>query len=322
MKRALNSGLAAVLFAYALVASAQSFPVKPLRMIVGFAPGGTSDILARILAHHMGESLRQPIVVENRPGAVGAIASELVAKSAPDGHTLLLGSIGSEAILPSLRTNLPYDPVKDLLPVSLTGLAGTVLAVRANLPAQSVRDLVALAKANPGKLTFASGGTGSAMQMAAELFKFAAGISMVDVPFKGNAPALAEVVSGRVDLIFSVPPPAMPHAKAGNLRLLGVSTTRRLTGLSDTPTIAESGVPGYEMSIWYGIFVSGGTPLQIAARLAGEAKKALDIPKVRDELLAQGLEPATNTPAEFRKFVNDEMAKWAKVIKAADIRAN
>jgi tripartite-type tricarboxylate transporter receptor subunit TctC len=310
--KAVLLGLAGLLVMNAPFAAAQSFPVKPLRIMVGFAPGGTNDILARILARHA-------IVVENRAGGVGVIASEVVAKATPDGHTLLLGSLGTQALLPSLRTRMPYDPVNDLLPVSLVGLAGTVLAVKADLPAHSVRELIALAKASPGKLTFASGGNGSVMQLAAELFKLAAGVDMLDIPYKGNAPALADVVSGRVDLIFSPTPPAQPLEKAGKLRFLGVSTAKRLPGLANTPPIAESGVPEYEMSIWYGLFTTGGTPPATAARLAAEVRRTLDIPKVRQQLLAEGLDPAPNTPAEFRKFVNDEMAKWARVIKAANI---
>jgi tripartite-type tricarboxylate transporter receptor subunit TctC len=315
-------GFSAFLIAHSPVVCAQQFPTKPLRIMVGFAPGGTNDILARVLSAHMGESLGQPIVVENRAGAVGVIASDAVAKAAPDGHTLLLGSLGTQGILPALRKSMPYDPVKDLLPVSLVGLTGTVLAVRQNLPAQTVRDLIALAKASPGKLTFASGGSGSVMQMAAELFKLAAGVDMLDVPYKGNAPALADVASGQVDVIFSPTAPAQPLEQAGKLRFLGVSTTQRLPGLANTAPIAELGLPGYEVAIWYGLFATGGTPANIASRLAGEVRKALAVPKVREHLLAEGLEAAPNTPAEFAKFVNDELAKWARVVKSANIQPN
>lgn len=300
----------------------QAFPSKPLRMIVGFAPGGTNDILARVIAPRMAASLGQPVVVENRPGATGIIAAEVVAKSAPDGLTLLLGSTGSQTIVPSLRSNMPYDPVKDLLPVSLVGVAGTVLAVRADLPAQTVRELVALARANPGKLSYASSGNGSTQHLGGALFNLVAKVDMLHVPYRGNAPALADVVGGQVDMMFSAAPPALPLVKAGKLRLLGVSTAGRLPGLEDIPTIAESGVPGYEMSTWYGVFASGGTQLATAARIAAEVKKAIDIPQVRELILAQGVEPAANTPEEYRSFVNDEMAKWARVVKAANIRAD
>jgi len=320
----LAAAFAAVLAQAALgqTDTSQSYPAKALRMIVGFAPGGTNDILARVIAPRMAASLGQPVVVENRPGATGVIGSEVVAKSAPDGLTLLLGSTGSQTIVPSLRSNMPYDPVKDLLPVSLVGVAGTVLAVRADLPAKTVRELVALARANPGKLSYASSGNGSTQHLGGALFNLVARVDMLHVPYKGNAPALADVVGGQVDMMFSAAPPALPLAKAGKLRLLGVSTTGRLAGLEDIPTIAESGVPGYEMSTWYGVFTSGGTPAAIATRIAVEVKKAIEIPPVRDLFLAQGVEPVANTPEEYRSFVNDEMAKWGKVVRAANIRAD
>lgn len=321
MKTTLQSGLALLCLAFAAVVGAQPSPAKPIRMLVGFAPGGANDLLARIVGQRMSESLGQAVVVDNRTGAAGIIASEIVAKAASDGHTLLLGSIGAQVFVPLLRAKMPYDPVQDLLPVSLVGVAGTVLVVRTSLPVQSVRELVAFAKEHPGKLTFGSGGNGNSLHIAAELFKYTAGVNMLHVPYKGNAPALAAVVGGEVDLLFSAPPPALPLVKAGKLRMLGVSTTRRLTGLENVPTIAESGVPGYEMSSWYGVFASGGTPAKTAAHLAAEVKKALEIPQVHEQILVQGIEPQASTPAEFRKFVNDELAKWGKVIRAANIQA-
>jgi tripartite-type tricarboxylate transporter receptor subunit TctC len=303
-------------------ANAQSLQEKPIRILVGFAAGGANDVLARILAKEMSENLGQPVVVDNRPGAAGVIAADMVAKAAPDGHTLILGSIGTQSFVPILREGkLPYNPDKDLLPVSIVGVAGAVLTVRADLPAKSVAELVALAKASPGKYTFGSGGTGNSLHIAGELFKHVAGVDLLHVPYKGNAPALNAVAGGEIDMLFSAPLPVIPLAKSGKVRMLGVSTTRRLSGLDDVPTIAEAGVPNYEMGSWYGVFTTGGTPPQVASQLAGEIKKVLEDPKVKEQVLAQGIEPLANSPEEFGRFVADELVRWRKVFKAANISA-
>ena len=299
---------------------AQTLQAKPIRILVGFAAGGANDVLARILARHMSENLGQPVVVDNRPGASGVIAADMVAKAAPDGHTLILGSIGTQSFVPILREGkMPYDPDKDLLPVSMVGVAGTVLTVRADLPAKSVVEVVALAKASPGKYTFGSGGNGNSLHIAGELFKYVAGVDLLHVPYKGNAPALNAVAAGEVDMLFSAPLPVIPLAKAGRVRMLGVSTNRRLNGLEDVPPISESGVPGYEMGSWYGVFTTGGTPSPIAEQLAAEVRKVLDDPAVKEQVLAQGIEPVADSPAQFARFVKEESEKWKKVFKAANI---
>jgi tripartite-type tricarboxylate transporter receptor subunit TctC len=317
----LKSLLAALCVAFALPAAAQDYPNKPIRMMVGFPPGGTNDILARVIAQRLSDALGQPVVVDNRPGATGVIAAEMVARAAPDGHTLLLGSTGSQTIVPALQ-KLPYDPINDLQPVSLVGVAGLVLCVNPNVPANSVRELVELARSKPGQLTYASSGNGSTLHFGGELFKVLAGVHIVHIPYKGNAPALTDVMGGQVDMTFSAVPPALPHAKAGKLRMLGVSTVKRMHGLEDVPTIAEAGVPGYEMSTWYGVFAPGGMPAAITDRLAAEVAKAINEPQVRDQFLAQSVEPRANTPVEFRKLVNDEIANWTKLVKSSGIRAD
>jgi len=297
-----------------------TYPQRPLRMMVGFAPGGANDLLARIIGQRLSESFGQPVVVDNRTGAAGIIASEVVARAQPDAHTLLLGSIGAQLFVPLIRgASMPYDTRRDLLPVSQVGQAGTVLVVRSGFPAKSVKELVAYAAANPGKLTYGSAGFGNSLHIATELFRIAAGIDLLHVPYKGNAPALAAVIGGQLDLLFSAVPPALPLAEVGKLRMLGVSTARRLTGIESVPTIAEAGVPGYEMASWYGVFTRAGSPGAAVNRLATEIASAVQAPKTREMMLAQGIEPQSGTPAQFQTFLDREFAKWAKVIRAANI---
>ena len=313
-------GLAGLLGAVT-VAFAQ-YPSKPLRMLVGFPPGGANDIVARITAQKLSETLGQAVVVENRPGNAGVVAAEALAKSVPDGYTLMLGSTGTNSIAPALTTKLPYDPVNAFVPVGLVGIAPSALVVNANVPAQSVRELVALARSRPGKLTYASSGNGTTLHLGGELFKLMAGVDMVHIPYKGNAQALNDVIGGQVDMILSALPPALPLAKAGKVRILGIAMPERLRSLPEIPTVAEQGLPGYEMSTWYGVFVPAGTPPEVTERIGTELRRGTADPKVRDLILAQGIEPLSDTPAEFRAFVNAELAKWAKVVKAAGIKGD
>jgi tripartite-type tricarboxylate transporter receptor subunit TctC len=296
------------------------YPQRPLRMMVGFAPGGANDLLARIVGQRLSEALGQPVIIDNRTGAAGVIASEVVVRSQPDAHTLLLGSIGAQLFVPLIRgASMPYDSRRDLLPVSQVGQAGTVLVVRSDFPAKSVKELIAYAAAHPGKLTYGSAGVGNSLHIATELFRIAAGVELLHVPYKGNAPALAAVIGGQLDMLFSAVPPALPLAEAGKLRMLGVSTARRLTGIESIPTIAEAGVAGYEMSSWYGVFTRAGSPAEAVTRLALEIAGAVRSPKVREMMLAQGVEPLSGTPAQFQAFIDREFAKWSKVIRTANI---
>jgi tripartite-type tricarboxylate transporter receptor subunit TctC len=290
-------------------------------MLVGFPPGGANDLMARIVAQKLSESLGQPVVVENRPGASGVIAAEALAHAAPDGYTLMLGSTGTNTIAPALTAKLPYDPVRDLAPVGLVGIASSALVVNSQVPAQNVAELVALARARPGKLTYASSGNGTTLHLGGELFKLLAGVDLLHVPYKGNAQALNDVAGGQVDLIFSALPPVLPLAKSGKVRILGVGMPQRLRSAPDLPTIAEQGVAGYEMWTWYGVFTTGGSPAEAIERISRDLRAALADAKAREQIAAQGAEASPGTPAELRALVAAELEKWARVAKSAGIKA-
>ena len=319
--RALRALLCIASLLLACQATAQH-PTKPVRMLVGFPPGGANDIVARIAAQKLAETLGQPVVVENRPGNAGVVAAEALAKSAPDAYTLMLGSTGTNVIAPALNSKLPYDPVNAFTPIGLVGVAPSAMVVNAAVPAQSVREFIALAKARPGKLTYASSGNGTTLHLGGELFKLMAGVDLVHIPYKGNAQALNDVIGGQVDMIFSALPPALPLAKAGKVRILGVAMPERLRSMPEMPTVAEQGLPGYEMSTWYGVFAPAGSPVEAIERIAAELRRAVVDPKVRELIIAQGIEPVSSTPAEFRTFVNAELEKWARVVKAAGVKSD
>ena len=308
--------------AFAVPALAQTYPSKPVRMLVGFPPGGANDIVARLVAQKLGEDLGQPVVVENRPGNTGVIAAEMVAHAAPDGYTLFLGSTGTNSIAPSLMPKFPFDPIRDLAAVSLVGVAPSCLVVNAGVPAQNVREFVALAKSRPGRLTYASSGNGTTLHLGGELFKQTAGVELVHVPYKGNAQALNDVIGGQVDMIISALPPALPLAKAGKLRILGVTTLERLASAPELATVAEQGLPGFEIGTWYGVFATGGSPPETIERLAAALRRSMADAKLREQFAAQGIDPASSAPSEFRAFVGAEIAKWARVVKAAGIKAD
>jgi tripartite-type tricarboxylate transporter receptor subunit TctC len=297
---------------------AQTFPNRPLRMIVGFPPGGPTDLVARLAAQHLSEKLGQQVVTDNRPGAGGSVAGMLMAKAAPDGHTLFTASNGEIAISPNLYKKMAYDPAQDLAPVSRIGSSQLVLLVHPAVAAQSVKELVALAKAKPGTINFASSGVGSTAQLSAELFKTLAGIDIVHVPYKGAGPALADLMGGQVQMLITGFSAALVHIKSGKLRALGVTGAQRVKAMPDLPTIGET-VPGYQMNSWYGLFAPAGTPPPIINRLQGEIAAMVKRQDMSDRFISLGLEADASTPQEFAVQIKDEIGKWAKVIKLARV---
>jgi len=301
-------------------AHAEVYPSKPVRMIVAYPPGGGTDIVGRMVAQKLGEALGQPVVVENRGGASGNIGTELAARAVPDGYTVLMGNVAPNAINVSLFRNLPYDPVADFAPVTLVASTPNILVVHPTTPARTVKEVIALAKAKPGALNFASAGVGSSSHLAGELFRILAGADIVHVPYKGAGPAMVDVLSGQVQLYFATMPAAMPHVKSGKLAPVAVTSARRSQALPGLPTIAESGVSGYEASTWYGLLAPARTPGAAVARLHQGVVKILADAAVREKLADQGFEPVGDSPGEFAAYIKSEIAKWGKVIRDAGIR--
>ena len=300
-------------------AGAADFPTRPIRLIVGAAPGGGSDFVARAISPKVAEILGQPVVVDNRGGAAGLVASELVAKSPPDGYTLLL-VFANFATFPSLNKQLPFDPEKDLVPVSDIATSPLVLTVSLSLPAKDVQGVIAAAKS--GSLNYASPGTGSMGHLAAELFQSMAGVKMTHIPYKGGGPAIIGLLGGQVDLYFSTPAAAVAQMKAGKLRALAVTGSKRSDFAPELPTLAEAGLPGYEVSGWFGVFAPAGTPQPIIDAVSGAIAKAVQDPAIRSALAKDGDSPVGNTPSQFAKEVQADIAKWRKVIKDAHIQTD
>jgi len=298
-------------------AAEPAYPSKPIRMLVGFSPGGGTDIAARIIGKKLSEMWNQQVVIDNRAGAGGLVAFEMTAKANPDGYTLLATS-PSFAIQPSIAGKLPFDPIRDFAPITQASAAPYLLVVYPGVEAKSVKELIGLAKANPGKLNYASGGVGSAQHLAAELFGYMAGINIVHVPFKG-AVNIPEVIAGRVQMLFSGLPQGLPHVQAGRLRALGVTTPARSSAIPDVPTIAEAGVPGYDVTVWYGILATGRTPKAVVDKLNAGIVQALRSADVRQQLSVMGLEPVGNASAEFAAKIRTEIVQWAAVAKRAGI---
>jgi tripartite-type tricarboxylate transporter receptor subunit TctC len=297
----------------------QTFPVKPVRLVVGFPPGGANDILARLVGARMQEAWGQTVIVDNKPGANAIIGTELVAKSAPDGYTLLIGASGAMTFNPGLYAKLPYDPVRDFAPVTMLGSFPLVLAVNPALPAQSLKELVALAKASPGKLNYGAGST--PFQLAAEMLNVQAGLRINHIPYKGSAATVTAVMANDVQLTFVDAPPAMAQIKAGRLRALAVTSRARAAVLPDVPTMIEAGMGQYEVVLWTSLFAPAGTPRPVLEAIHAQALKALQVPEVRERMAALGIDPVGNTPEQLGAILRADLEKWTAVAKSAGVKA-
>jgi tripartite-type tricarboxylate transporter receptor subunit TctC len=324
MKRLLVPTLAMLATLLCLIGPAQAqeanYPSKPIRLVVGFAPGGGTDIVARLLATKVGEDFGQAVVVENRPGASGTMAAGQVAKAKPDGYTLMMGVISLNTILPSLYASLPFDPIKDFVPVTMTGSLPHIIVVHPSLPVHSIKELIAYAKANPGVANFPSAGNGTTPHIAGELFKHMTGVNMVHIPYKSSGQSIPDLVSGRVTVGFDTYAAAAPLVRAGQVRAIAVTSAKRLPEFPDLPTVEEAGLPGYRFATWYGIFAPAGTPPAIVNKLHDEFNKAMQSPTIAPRLVEMGIDDTvTRTPEDFAALVKSDLARFAKVVKDAGI---
>jgi tripartite-type tricarboxylate transporter receptor subunit TctC len=301
-------------------AAAQSYPTKTIRMVVPFPAGGATDIFARVMAERLAPALGQAVIVDNRPGAGGTIGSDVVAKSPGDGYTILMATSSTHAIAPGLNPKLPYNVERDFAPVSMVAITPTLLVANVATPAQTVAELIALARAKPGELTFASSGTGTAPHLAGELFKVLAKVDIRHIPYKGTQLAVPDLISGQVTILFDAFSTGIPHVRSGKLKALGVGSAKRSALLPDVPTIAEAGLPQYTSDIFFGVFAPSATPREIVARLAQELTRIVQTPDVRDRLAAQGAEPVGSTPQQFAQAIRAETEKWARVIREGGIK--
>lgn len=316
---------AAMAAAFGLISSVASqerhgYPNRPIRLVVPNPPGGTTDVLARVLAEELGPRLGQAVVVENRAGASGTIGSDAVAKAAPDGYMLVMGHAASHATSPSMYPNLPYHPIRDFAPVTLVANVTNALVVHPDVPAKSVKELIALAKSRPGKLVFGSGGTGAITHLAGEIFEQTANVDLLHVPYKGSSPAMADLLGGHISIMFENLPGAVAHIRSGKLRGLAVLSPTRSKAVPDLPTIAEAGLPGAEAVSWFGLFTTAGTPREVVEKLNQEIVAVIRKPEVQARMADVGAEPVGGTPEEFRRLVQSEIEKWAKVIEAANVK--
>jgi tripartite-type tricarboxylate transporter receptor subunit TctC len=323
VRPSLCAALAAGALSVALPAiAADSYPSKPVRFIVGFAPGGATDIVARLLSGRMAEALGQQVVVDNRASGGGIVGAAITARAQPDGYTVLMSSISALATSVSMYAKLPYDPFRDLAPITLAAVTPYLLTVQASLPADTAKEFVALAKAKPGQLNYGSSGTGGGAHLAFELFRTMAGVNIVHVPYKGAAPALVDLMGGHIQLTFSQPPVAWPYLKGGRIKAIAITSARRSAVLPEVPTLAESGLTDYEATSWQGVVAPAGTPQPIVARLNSVIAQALRSPEVGERLAAEGAEPGGNTAEEFAAFIAREIAKWATVVKQSGLKAD
>ena len=301
-------------------ALAQSYPTKPIRRMIGFPPGGGTDIIGRIVAQKLGEALGQQIIVDNRGGASGQLAAELLSRAAPDGYTIMMAHIAAVSILPSLVNKLPYDAQKDFAPVSLSAIGPNLLVVHPSVPVRTVKELIALAKARPGQLQYASPGAGTVQHLAGELFKLQAKVDMLHVPYKGSGQSIVDLIAGHVHLDFDAVPPVINHVRQGKLRALAVTSAKRFSLLPDMPTVEESGVPGFDMSTWWGIVAPAAVSKDIINRLHTEMVKAIRQPDAKEKISGVGADIVGNTPEEFATFIRTETEKYARIVKAANIK--
>ena len=318
MHRLLKTGIAAVALTVSLPA-AGAYPDKPVRLVAPFVPGGPTDIIARVVAQRLSQAFGQTVVVDNRGGASGAIGCEIVARSAPDGYTLMIGSSGNLAVAPALFAKLPYDPLKDFQAITQTTSGPQVIVAHPSVAARNVTELLALARAKPGSLNYASGGAGTTTQLGMELFKSMGGVDIVHVPYKGTGQALSDVLGGQVQLMMASLLPALPHVKSARLRGVAVTSAQRTAALPDTPTVAESGLPGFETTSWHGMVMPAKTPAAISGRVHAEMVKLLNLPDVKALFLTQGMDTVGNTPAQFAAYIHGETEKWTRVVRALGI---
>jgi tripartite-type tricarboxylate transporter receptor subunit TctC len=300
-------------------APAQNYPVKPVRMICPSVPGGTTDLVARLVAQKLSEDWRQQVIVDNRGGAGGLIGTEMAARSAPDGYTLIIGTMSTHAVNPAFSKHVQYDPVKDFTPVSLVVSAPQLLAAHPSLPVSSARELIALAKAKPGQFSYSSSGIGSTPHIAFELFKLMAQIDVVGIQYKGSGPAITDLVAGQVQMMMTGALALAPHVKAGKLKALAITSPKRSPAMPDLPTVAESGVPGFDVRVWFGVFMPAGAPRYAVVAVNERIRKMLEIPELRQRLIEQGADPASSTPEEFGILVKSDLARWARVVKATGV---